>query len=72
MIEIVADHRRLAEGRPVPVVVPEIEHALPGRVFPDLLIQPRPVFGQYGYGKCECECPKCKNHLTVTRGGIYD
>ena len=43
MIEVVAHHGRLAEGRTVLVVVPDIQHAFLCRIFPDLLIQLRPV-----------------------------
>ena len=43
MVEVVADHGRLAEGGAMPVVVPDIQHAFLRRVFPDLLIQLVPV-----------------------------
>ena len=43
MIEVVANHGRLAEGRTVPVVIADIEHAFLCRVCPDLLIQLRPI-----------------------------
>lgn len=27
---------------------------------------------QYGYGECQCACPKCSSKLMVTAAGLYD
>ena len=43
MIEVIAHHGRLAKGCAVLIVIPDVQHAFFCRVFPDFLIQPRPV-----------------------------
>jgi hypothetical protein len=43
VIEIVAHNGRLSKGRTVLIVIPQIQHAFPGRILPDFLVQSCPV-----------------------------
>ena len=43
MVEVIGDHRGLAEGTPPGIVVTNINHAFPGGIFAKLPVQLRPV-----------------------------